>query len=167
MNHYHNIMHAGSLAWLSRTPAKCLLRKHSSECTTETTGMQLSFRGNSNVCHVNYVMKSFVWPNTILWLGLTWTGTVMCLGVPDEAWSTELALGPGGVVDAVEAVAGVGVTELGGALRVCIPAAVTWNTNPGCFEEASAALITLWAAVLGKALVTHWGATGICTGTDR
>lgn len=79
----------------------------------------------------------------ILWLGLTWTGTVMCLGVPYEAWGTELALGPGGVVDAVEAVAGVGATELGGALRVCIPVAVTWNANPRCFEEASAALITL------------------------
>lgn len=85
----------------------------------------------------------------------------MCLGIPNEAWSTELALGPGSVVDAAEAVAGVGVTELGGAMRVCIPTAVTWNTNPRCFVEAGGALVTLWAAVPGKALVTHWGATRI------
>lgn len=67
----------------------------------------------------------------------------MCLGIPNEARRTELTLGPGGVVDAAEAVAGVGVTELGGALRVCIAAAVTRNTTPVCFEEASAALIAL------------------------
>lgn len=91
----------------------------------------------------------------------------MCLGIPYEARSTELAAEPGGVVDAAEAVAGVRVTELGGALRVCIPTAVTWNTNPRCFVEAGAALGTLWAAVPGKALVTHWGATGICTGKNK
>lgn len=91
----------------------------------------------------------------------------MCLGIPNEARSTELTLGPGGVVDAAEAVAGVGVTELVGPMRVCIPTAVTWNTNPGRFVEAGGALVTLWAAVPGKALVTHWGATGICTGTEQ
>lgn len=90
-----------------------------------------------------------------------WTGAVMCFAVPYEAWSTELALGPGGIVDAAEAMAGVRVTDLGGALGVCITTAVTWNTNPRCFVEAGAALDTLWAAVPGKALVTHWGATGI------
>lgn len=88
-------------------------------------------------------------------------------GVPCESRSTELALGAGGVVDAVKAVAGVGVTKLGGALRVCVPAAVTWNTGPGGFVEAGAAPVALGAAVLGKALVTHWEATRICTGTDR
>lgn len=91
----------------------------------------------------------------------------MCFAVPYEAWSTELALGPGGIVDAAEALAGVRVTDLGGALGVCITTAVTWNTNPRCFVEAGAALDTLWAAVPGKALVTHWGATGICTGIDK
>lgn len=91
----------------------------------------------------------------------------MRLGVPYEARSTELALGPGGAVDAADAVASVGVTELGGALGVCIPTAVTWNTNPRCFVEAGAAVDTLWAAVPGKALVTHWGATGICTGINK
>lgn len=58
-----------------------------------------------------------------------WTGAVMCLSVPYEARSTELALGTDCVVDAAEAVAGVGVTELGGALRVCIPTAVTRDTR--------------------------------------
>lgn len=91
----------------------------------------------------------------------------MCSGVPYESKSTELALGPGGVVGAAEAVTGVGVTELGGTLRVCIPTAVTWNTSPRCFVEASAALVTLWATVPMKALVAHWRATGICTGTDK
>lgn len=91
----------------------------------------------------------------------------MCFGVPDEAWSTELALEPSGVVDAVEAAAGVGVTQLGGALRVFIPTAVTWNTDLRCFVEAGTALVTLRAAVPGKALVTYWGATGICTGINR
>lgn len=67
----------------------------------------------------------------------------MRLCIPSEACSTELTPGPGGVVDAAEAVAGVGVTELGGTLRVCIAVAVTRNTTTGCFEEASAALITL------------------------
>lgn len=59
-----------------------------------------------------------------------WTGTVMCLSVPYEARSTELALGTDCVVDAMEAVACIRVTELGGALRVCIPIAVTWDTSP-------------------------------------
>lgn len=90
-----------------------------------------------------------------------WTGAVMCSGVPYEAWSTELALEAGGVVDAAEAVAGVGVTELGGVLRVCIAIAVTRNTSPRCFVEAGATLVTLRAAVPGKALVTYGGATGI------
>lgn len=87
-------------------------------------------------------------------------------GVPYESRSTELALGAGGVVDAVKAVAGVGVTKLGGALRVRVPAAVAWNTGPRGFVEAGAAPVALGAAVLGKALVTHWEATRICTGTD-
>lgn len=91
----------------------------------------------------------------------------MCSGVTDEAWSTELALRPGSFVVAAEAVASVRLTELGGTLRVCIPIAFTWNTNPRCFVEAGTALITLWAFVPGKALVTRWGATGICTGIDR
>lgn len=85
----------------------------------------------------------------------------MCSGVPYKAWCTELALGPGGVVDAAETVASVGVTELGRVLRVCIPTAVTWNTKPRCFVEASTTLVTVWAAVPGKALVTLRGATGI------
>lgn len=55
----------------------------------------------------------------------------MSLGIPNEAWSAELALGPSGVVDAAEAVAGVRMTKLGGVLRVCIPAAVTWNAHRG------------------------------------
>lgn len=59
-----------------------------------------------------------------------WAGAVMCLSVPYEARSTELALGTDCVVDAAEAVAGVRLTELGGALRVCIPTAVTWDTSP-------------------------------------
>ena len=91
----------------------------------------------------------------------------MCSGVPYESWSTELALGPGGVIDAAEAVAGVGVTELGGALRVCIPTAVTWNASPRRFVEAGAALVTLWTSIVGKALVTYWRATGIWTGADN
>lgn len=91
----------------------------------------------------------------------------MCWGVPYEARSTALALGPGGGVDAAEAQAGVGVTELGGALRICVPTAVTRNTKPRRFVEAGAALVTLWAAVPRKALVTRWGATGICTGTGK
>lgn len=91
----------------------------------------------------------------------------MCFGVPVEAWSTELALEPSGVVDAAEAAAGVGVTQLGGTLRVFIPTAVTWNTDLRCFVEAGAALVTLRAAVPGKALVTYWGATGICTGINK
>lgn len=67
----------------------------------------------------------------------------MCSGVPCEARSAELALGPGGVVDAAEAVAGVGVTELGGALRVCIPTALTRDTDPRCFVEAGTARIAM------------------------
>lgn len=51
----------------------------------------------------------------------------MSRGVPDEAWSAELALGPSRVVDAMEAVAGFGMTKLDGTLRVCIAAAVTAN----------------------------------------
>lgn len=112
-------------------------------------------------------MNLCVGSNSIVWFGLTWTGAVMCSGVPDEARSTEMTLVPGGVVDAAEAAAGVGVTELGGVLRVCIATAVTWNTHPRCFVEAGATLVTLWASVPGKALVTHWGATGICTGRDK
>ena len=91
----------------------------------------------------------------------------MCSGIPYECRSTELALGSGGVIDAAEAVASVGVTELAGALRVCIPTTVTWDTSPRYFVEASAALVTLWAAIPGKALVTHWGASGICVGIAR
>lgn len=91
----------------------------------------------------------------------------MCSGVPYKAWCTELALGPGGVVDAAETVASVGVTELGRVLRVCIPTAVTWNTKPRCFVEASTTLVTVWAAVPGKALVTLRGAIGICTEIDK
>lgn len=90
----------------------------------------------------------------------------MCLGVPCESRSTELALGTGGVVGAAKAVAGLRVTKLGGALRVRVPAAVTGNTGLGGFIEAGAAPVTLGAAVVGKALVTHWEATGICTGTE-
>lgn len=85
----------------------------------------------------------------------------MCPAIPYESRCTELALGASGVVDAVEAVAGVGMTELGGPLRVCIPTAVTWNTSPRGFVEAGTALVTLRAAVQVKALVTHCGATGI------
>lgn len=85
----------------------------------------------------------------------------MCSGVPYESESTEVTLGPGGVIDAAEAVAGVGVTELGGALRVCVPTAVTRNASPGRFVETGAALVTLWTSVVGKALVTYWRATGI------
>lgn len=99
--------------------------------------------------------------------GLTWSCAVMRSSIPYKSRSTELALGPSGVVDAAEAVAGVRVTELGRALRVCIPTAVTWNTSPRGFVEASAALVTLSATVSGKALVTHWGATGICTGAEK
>lgn len=90
----------------------------------------------------------------------------MCSGVPYESCSTELALGASGIIDAAEAVAGVGVTELGRVLRVCIPTAVTWNANPGRFVEASTAPVTLWTGGPGKALVTHWVATWICTGTN-
>lgn len=98
---------------------------------------------------------------------LTWTGAVTCSGIPYVCRSTELALGAGGVVDAAEAVASVRVTELGGALRVCIPTTVTWNTSPRCFVEAGTALVTLRATVMGEALVTPWGAGGICTRIDK
>lgn len=91
----------------------------------------------------------------------------MCSGVPCESWSAELALGPSGVIDAAEAVAGVGVTELGGAHGVCVPVAVAWNAGPRLFVEAGAALVTLCTGVAGKALVTHWRATGIWTGTQH
>lgn len=85
----------------------------------------------------------------------------MSSGVPDEARSTELAPRPCGVVDAAEAVAGVGVAERGRVFRVGVSTAVTWNTNTGCFVEAGGARVTLRAAVPGKALVACWGATGI------
>lgn len=91
----------------------------------------------------------------------------MCSGIPFESGSTELALGPGGVVDAAEAVSGVWVTELGGALRVRISTAVTWNTSSRRFVGAGSALVTLRTGVPVKALVTSWGATGICTGNSK
>ncbi len=91
----------------------------------------------------------------------------MCFGISDEARSAELALGPSGVVDAAEAVASFWVTEVSWALGVCVPTAVTWSTNARCFVKAGAALVTLWAAILGKALVTNWRATGICKAIDR
>lgn len=101
--------------------------------------------------------------NSTLWVGLTWTSAVVRFCIPNKAWSTELALRPRGVVDAAEAVASVWVTELSGALRVCIPTAVTWHTNTRRFVEAGVAPVTPRAAVLGKALVTHRRATGVCT----
>lgn len=85
----------------------------------------------------------------------------MCSGVPYEPWGALLAPGPSGVVDAAEAAAGLRVTELGRALRVCVTAAVAWHTGPRCVVEARAAEVTVWAAVVGKALVTHGRAAGI------
>lgn len=99
--------------------------------------------------------------------GLTWAGAVVCSRVPHEARSAALALGPAGAVDAAEALAGVGLTHLGGPLRVGVPAAVAWYTHARCFVEAGAALVTPRAGVPGEALVTCWGATVICTGTRR
>lgn len=88
---------------------------------------------------------------------------VVRFGISSEPRSTELTLVSTGIVDALEAVACVRVTDLGGATRVCITAAVAGNAGTRHFVEASAALVTLWAAVLMKALVTHWGTTGIWT----
>lgn len=87
----------------------------------------------------------------------------MSSGVTHEAWSTELALGPRGVVDATEAVASFGVAELDGTLGVHVATAVTADTASGGPVVASTALITPGSTVVGKALVAHWGATGICT----
>lgn len=98
---------------------------------------------------------------------LTWTCAVMSCGVTDEAWSAELALGPCRVVDAMEAVASFGMAKLDGTLRVCIAAAVTASAPNWWSEEAGTALVTLRPTVVGKALVTHRGATGIWTGAGR
>lgn len=85
----------------------------------------------------------------------------MCSGVPYEPWGADLAPIPSGIVDAAEAAAGLRVTELGRAPRVCITVAVARHTGPRCVVETRAALVTVWAAVVGKALVTHGSAAGI------
>lgn len=87
----------------------------------------------------------------------------MSSSISYEARSTELAPGPVGVVDAAETLAIVGATDVGGTLRVCISTAVTWDTSPRSFVEPGTALVTVWATVPVKALVTHWRATSICT----
>lgn len=73
-----------------------------------------------------------------------------------------MAPGASGVVDAVEAVTGIRMTEFSWAFRVCIATAVTWDTSPRSFVEARDALVTVMAAVIGKALVTHERASWIC-----
>lgn len=85
----------------------------------------------------------------------------MSCGVTDEARRAQLALGPRRVVDAAEALATFGMTELDGTLRICVPTAVAGDTAGGRPEEAGAALATLCSTVVGKALVAHWGATGV------
>jgi len=87
-------------------------------------------------------------------------------GVPREARGTELALGPRGAVAAAEAPAGVGVTQLGGPLRVCVPGAVARHAEAGRFGEAGAAPVTVRTPVWRKALIAPRGATGTCTGTE-
>lgn len=87
----------------------------------------------------------------------------MSSSIPYEARSTELALGSSCVVDAAETVASVGVTELGRILRVCISTAVTWDTSSRGFVEPGTALVTVWAAVPVKALVTHCRAIIVAT----
>lgn len=62
---------------------------------------------------------------------LTWTGAVMSLGIPDEAWSTAVAPGPGGVSAASQAVSRVRVANLGRALGVCVPVTLTSDTILG------------------------------------
>lgn len=97
---------------------------------------------------------------------LTWPCAVVSRGVADEACCAQLAAGPRRVVDAAEALASLGMTKLAGTLRICVPAAVTGDAASGRpEEEAGAALVTLRPTVVGKALVAHWGATGIWTGT--
>lgn len=72
-----------------------------------------------------------------------------------------MAPGPGGVVDTSQAAAGFRVAELGGAQRVRVAAAVARCTGPGLVVEARAALVTVRAAVVGKAPLTHGRAAGI------
>lgn len=95
-------------------------------------------------------------------VSLTWTCAVVSAGVPREPGSAELAPGPGGAVRAAEAAAGVGMTDLDRALRVCVPAAVTRDTNAGRLVETRVALVALRAGVRGETEVTHRGAAGVC-----
>lgn len=55
----------------------------------------------------------------------------MCLGISSEARGAEMTPGPGGVVGTSQAVSSVRVANLGGALGVCVPVALTRNTILG------------------------------------
>lgn len=107
-------------------------------------------------------------------------------GVPDETRSTEVAAGPGGAVEAAEAVAGVGVAEPSWALELRIPTAVTRDAARRGPIETGGAAITVRPGVASEALVTHHrvssisvaagggggvgagaGATGVCVGSGE
>lgn len=88
----------------------------------------------------------------------------MGAGVPRVPRRTQLALGPGRVVDAAEAVPSVGVAALGGPLGVGVPAAVTRNARARRPEETGGALVTAGAREPVEALVAHRGAARFWTG---